>query len=237
MKKLILLSFCLLISQIMFAGKDKDSYSPGTLILRTGDTLNTMISLGNFADLRLIITKEGKKKTKYKPGEIVSLEVDNRKFISQPVRLFSLSDDFKNDGYVLLEELVKGEISLYKLDYCYKYTISKDSRAKGNMTKCNMILYLLSDIRPYYFEVYSKDNTTDAMSMLKKNKQRYSLNEVAGYFEACEEVSKLILYERVKRENIYDAVIEYNKCMAEKIPQENNEMPADSSNTEKPSEN
>ena len=230
MKNTLSLIVLSLITSISFA---KKGFSPGTLILRTGDTLNTEISLGNFKDLRQIYALDGKKKVKYKPGEIVSVQIGDVKYVSQPLRLFSIKEEFNNDGYVLLEELVKGQISLYKLDYCFKYSVSKDPRARGNMTQCNTRLYLLSDIKPYYYEALAYDDTKDAMSLIKKKKQLHSLNELAGYFQACEKVSKAILYEQIKRENIFDAVMQYNECMEKSKQNTSEENTPDNPSSEK----
>lgn len=210
MKNLTLTLLFVSISSVLMAKKDFD---PGTLILRNGDTLSCDINLGNFENKQVITIMLDKKKVKYRPAEIKSVEVGGMKYVSVPVKLFSISDEIRSDGHVLVEAVEEGVISLYKLSYCHDYSISKDRRAKGSMTECKSIFYLLSDIKPYYFEVYSTSNTVSAMSLINKNKQKHSLNELAGYFEACPEVSKDILYERIKRVNIYDAVEQYNKCI------------------------
>ena len=70
-------------------------------------------------------------------------------------------------------------------------------------------------------------------TLIKKKKQLHSLNELAGYFQACEKVSKAILYEQIKRENIFDAVMQYNECMEKSKQNTSEENTPDNPSSEK----
>lgn len=208
MKKLTLFLFTALLSIQVFAQKGL----PGYVVTEDGDTLKGTIKKSQFSDLRgsKFFGADGQK-MKIVPGKIKALRIDREIYISASIKSLGIREDFKNNGHVFLKLLVKGEVRLYRTQYCYGGKSSAKRESGVFKERCPKVYYLKRDGEPY-FEAYKHD---PSVTFLKAKKQRKSDNQLAGYFEDYTELSKDIMYGKYERNMIDVIVKKYNDWKAE----------------------
>lgn len=202
MNRLILTVFLALIC--FFATAQKTL--PGYIVLRHGgDTLRSEVKGSKYKDWHefKFVYPDGEKVV-YKPSQIRAVQYGDRHFISESIDSLPGSIVIVHDGYVLLEKVVSGPLSLYNLDYC-----EDDGGYQGRQNGikkqvCRSVRYLQKE-QGGYFEAYRKSN-----ALVLKNKQRHSTPQLAGYLKESKVLSDDILYEKISRTSLELICQRYN---------------------------